>query len=156
LKLAFQQSGNYREAGEWYLSEMRCVRKQMVEDGGRWLERAGMFVMEKVAGYGERELRPLAWFLIAAFLFATVQGLLGIRSARDGSVICGLEWPVTVQGLHRAVTCVYLSVVTLTTLGYGDYAPADWPGQIAASTEAVLGFVLLSLFLVCVVRKFSR
>ena len=37
-----------------------------------------------------------------------------------------------------------------------DGAGAGWLGQALCSSEAVLGMVLMSLFLVCVARKFSR
>jgi voltage-gated potassium channel Kch len=59
-------------------------------------------------------------------------------------------------GVGRWFTAAYFSVTTFVTLGYGDVRSAPCLGRLAAGTEALAGFVLLSLFLVCVVRKFSR
>ncbi|MFC6631797.1 potassium channel family protein [Microbulbifer taiwanensis] len=45
------------------------------------------------------------------------------------------------------IMCLYFSAVTITTLGYGDIAPASDIGRILASSEAVLGVALIGLFL---------
>jgi hypothetical protein len=37
--------------------------------------------------------------------------------------------------------CLYFSVVTIATLGYGDYRPVSW-GRLIASVETLLGLVL--------------
>jgi uncharacterized protein YjbI with pentapeptide repeats len=156
LKLAFQHAGSYREAGEWYFSEMRCVRRQMARDGGRRLERAALFVMEKVAGYGEREWRPLMVVFMLTVAAALAQGWIGIMDRKSAYVMGpGIEWP-SWAGAERFMTALYFSVVTLTTVGYGDLQPGPVLGRFVAGLEALVGFVLLSLFLVCVVRKFSR
>jgi Ion channel len=43
------------------------------------------------------------------------------------------------------VTCLYFSMVTWTTLGYGDVRPSDNARMLAAS-EAVLGYMFLGLW----------
>ena len=50
---------------------------------------------------------------------------------------------------------VHFSVVTFTTLGYGDFQPkADY--QLLADSEAVLGAGLMATFIVCLTRKYMR
>ncbi len=39
--------------------------------------------------------------------------------------------------------CFYLSVVTITTLGYGDIIPNRWFSKLATSIEALLGMIIL-------------
>ncbi len=51
---------------------------------------------------------------------------------------------------------LYYSVVTLTTLGYGDVVPTSVPSQILATTEAILGYVFLGGFLSIFANKMSR
>lgn len=52
---------------------------------------------------------------------------------------------------------LYFSIVTFTTLGYGDYHPkSHTPFQFLASVEAVLGMILLSLFVVTLYRRVVR
>jgi Ion channel len=46
--------------------------------------------------------------------------------------------------------------VTLTTLGYGDYIPASNYTRVAASLEAILGYVLLGLFIAAIFRSVER
>ncbi|WP_444886700.1 potassium channel family protein [Microbulbifer sp. JMSA008] len=42
---------------------------------------------------------------------------------------------------------VYFSVVTVTTLGYGDFNPSGTLGRVLAASEALLGIVLIGAFL---------
>lgn len=56
--------------------------------------------------------------------------------------------------------CFYFSTITWTTVGYGDFRPADSARMFAAS-EAILGVVFTSIFTAClffllVERKRSR
>jgi Ion channel len=45
------------------------------------------------------------------------------------------------------VRMFYLSAATITTLGYGDILPLTTPSRILVSAEAILGIVILGLFL---------
>jgi hypothetical protein len=47
--------------------------------------------------------------------------------------------------LVAPVESLYYSVVTITTLGYGDYAPITSTGQWLVMVETLLGFVLVAL-----------
>ena len=53
-------------------------------------------------------------------------------------------------------TCFYFSVVTFTTLGYGDFSPVNAFTRLISSSEAICGLLLTSLFMVTVVRKYAR
>ncbi|HHX8564391.1 TPA: ion channel [Vibrio diabolicus] len=52
-------------------------------------------------------------------------------------------------------TSVYFALVTFTTLGYGDFSPVG-AVRFVATAQALLGLLLTSLFMVTLVRKFSR
>ena len=45
------------------------------------------------------------------------------------------------------VSSLYFSVITITTLGYGDITPVGTLSQILTASESVLGIVLIGLFL---------
>ncbi|OCH18933.1 hypothetical protein A6E05_00865 [Aliivibrio sp. 1S165] len=45
------------------------------------------------------------------------------------------------------ITYIYFSVVSITTLGYGDVLPNSSWAQIAAASESLLGIMLIGLFL---------
>ncbi|MCD6427113.1 MAG: pentapeptide repeat-containing protein, partial [Caldisericaceae bacterium] len=53
-------------------------------------------------------------------------------------------------------TNLYFSIVTFTTLGYGDLHPASTGARIVAGFEAFLGAFLLAYFVVIVSRKIMR
>ena len=42
---------------------------------------------------------------------------------------------------------LYFSVVTITTLGYGDFSPVGGLGKLLTGSEAILGILILGLFL---------
>lgn len=156
LKLVFQDSGNYERAGEFFLREMCCLRQAMVRRGGHLRRRAYWYVFEKTAGYGERPGRVLLWALGAAVFFAFVHGWLGIQDDPGRwAVGPGIGWP-GLDGMRAFGTSLYFSVVTFSSLGYGDLQPAPVWGRLCSGIEAVLGVISMSLFLVCVVRKLGR
>ena len=49
--------------------------------------------------------------------------------------------------------CLYFSVVTWTTLGYGDYRPANDDGRLFASGEAMLGYLVMGIFVGAVTQS---
>jgi hypothetical protein len=159
LKLAYEQSGDYQKTGEFYVREMECNRSQRPR-----YRRGVMSLMYRLCGYGERPGWVLGWAALALLFFAFLHGAFGVCDTQGlhapgqppqyvvGPGIEGPSW----AGFGRWLTAFYFSVVTFTTLGYGDLRAAPLWGRAAAGTEALIGFVLLSLFLVCIVRKFSR
>ncbi|NKB27223.1 MAG: hypothetical protein GKR99_06565 [Rhodobacteraceae bacterium] len=46
----------------------------------------------------------------------------------------------------NALAATYFSMVTFSTLGYGDYAPAAGHPQLIAASEAIIGNIHLGLF----------
>ena len=60
-------------------------------------------------------------------------------------------------GDHRTpLSPLYYSVVTLTTLGYGDVVPGSTAAQVIAMTEVVLGYVMLGGLLSIFSSKMAR
>jgi Ion channel len=54
------------------------------------------------------------------------------------------------------VRMCYLSVVTITTLGYGDITPVSSRARALVAAEAVWGVVLIGLFLNAVAQKWGK
>ncbi len=57
---------------------------------------------------------------------------------------------------ETALTPLYYSVVTLTTLGYGDVLPASSAAQLVAMLEVILGYVMLGGLLSIFANKMAR
>ncbi len=73
-------------------------------------------------------------------------------------VFAGLYTQVELDpGAHEtALTPLYYSVVTLTTLGYGDVLPASGWAQAVAMVEVILGYVMLGGLLSIFANKMAR
>jgi len=153
LKDLFKSNGLYEKAGKFYYRESVCNTKCFYECLEKmklnyskfkafcyWIYRKSLGIL---MGYGEKPLRILiAWILVIALSSLSY-------------FIFGIEYNCEKTLLSKIGNSIYLSIVTFTTLGYGDIVPVGW-GKIIAATEATLGYILLSLFLVVFVRKAIR
>lgn len=87
--------------------------------------------------------RPLLWGLWTAFIAVVFAGIY------EGLAID--------YGAHEApLSSLYFSIVTLTTLGFGDVLPADGWAQAAVLAEVVLGYVMLGGLLSIFANKMAR
>jgi len=62
----------------------------------------------------------------------------------------GLAWPLS---FGRAL---YFSIITFTTLGYGDIKPTPGWGSALTAAEAILGGIMMALTVLVIGRKFMR
>jgi len=81
--------------------------------------------------------------------FAAVYHLVGVRIF-DHPSSTGLAWPLS---FGRAL---YFSIITFTTLGYGDIKPSPGWGSALTATEAILGGIMMALTVLVIGRKFMR
>ena len=69
------------------------------------------------------------------------------------------HWPQIVTAGHRSLTPFtpyYFSIVTYTTLGFGDVKPNSLAGEILVSLEVIMGYVTLGLLLAVLGDKIAR
>jgi hypothetical protein len=59
-------------------------------------------------------------------------------------------FPSQIDG--QFVRMLYLSATTITPLGFGDVVPLTTPARLAISLEAVIGILVMGLFLNAVAR----
>ncbi len=89
---------------------------------------------------GRSALRWSAWTLVIAGAFGLAYSHVGIDF-----------------GDHpTAFSPYYFSIVTLTTLGYGDVLPITTAGQVLATAEALCGYVMLGGLLSIFSNKLAR
>lgn len=101
----------------------------------RWCKTSLVHLFWFMSDYGRSTKRIIGSFLILSLIFAVVYCL----------------WPSMLTGLtagtgwRRLLHCLYFSVVTMTTLGFGDIAanPDSWQGQVLLMAQVILGYVLL-------------
>ena len=95
-------------------------------------------------GYGERPFRTLGVALVVILGTAVAYALAGPR--------------ILVDGAAHSISfgeALYMSVITFTTVGFGDYVPLGWV-RILAAQEALAGIFLSPLFRVGLTRRFLR
>jgi len=89
--------------------------------------------------------------------FMSVIGLALMLVCSFGKVYS--HWPQTISAGDRcptAFTPYYFSIVTYTTLGFGDVKPNNLEGEILVSTEVILGYITLGLLLAVLGDKIAR
>lgn len=75
-----------------------------------------------------------------------VYGLIYLTLIPIYASIYFIFWPLL--GAERTFQeCLYFSIVTITTLGYGDITPQGTIGQLVCASEPLFGIVLIGLFL---------
>jgi hypothetical protein len=106
------------------------------------------FSQRNFVGSNELASIALAWNMLAIVStiahYAGICQRLGIKDMAAG----GVE-------THGAHECLYFSVVTWTTLGYGDFVPSTELRSYAAE-EAFTGYVAIALFLVGLISWVGR
>jgi len=84
-------------------------------------------------------IAAFALIIINAFLYSKV----GIIDAQFGAPV------------YEFKDCFYFSLVTWTTLGYGDFRPTE-NLRIIAGFEAFLGYIFLSIMIALLLEHFSQ
>lgn len=163
IKQACQEAGYYQQAGECFFAE-RCgyfwrkfrgpayERLSAVQRAVRWLAGVRLlpeFVFGRLLfGYGERPIRVLvaaAIVILVCAVFYTAAADQLVFEAGTGHTQADFF-----DGL-------YYSTITFTTLGLGEIYPrADGLVRLVTMLESLCGLFLMSLFVVCLSKRFSR
>jgi hypothetical protein len=137
LRESYKVQGFMSAAGIFYELEMNMRRNIATGKDKLWLT-----VLWLMCGYGERPLNVVFCFLL------TISGFAGLYS------ISHLEGPNgSIE--NQFDEALYFSIVTFTSLGYGDIRPVGI-AKLFAGCEAVTGLFLTSLFIFVFCRKMLR
>lgn len=150
LRKVSELQGLFELAGHFFYAEMLMRRYQMP----KWsFRRAISKLVDVFCGYGERPLRVILFSLCFILMCGITYFLLGIN---DSGQLLRLDLDqsglVNIQTFFKTL---YFSVVTFTTLGYGDLVPVG-PSRVVAAIEAFAGSFTLALFVVVFVKKMTR
>ena len=124
-----------------------------------WLK---LVIASFIYGYGENPWRVIRFALIIIFLFAIILNFSGIVIS-DRTILI-IEFIKESQGdeytlkylepiLGSFLNCLYFSVVTFTTLGYGDFQPAVGLSRFFVSLESIIGAITMALFVYTFARR---
>jgi ion channel/pentapeptide repeat protein len=151
LRMITEKQGLFEQAGQFFQNEMAMRRMQMPLFSLRRL--ISKFV-DLFCGYGERPSRVVAFTLVVIGVFSLLFFYSGIQSA--GQIIAFDSSLTVSENFKYYLNSLYFSVVTYTTLGYGDIAPTLGVSRFLAAFEALIGGFTLALFVVVFVKKMTR
>jgi hypothetical protein len=167
LKQSYQKYGDNSTAGKFYYQEMECKRKQL-----KRIEKYFWYLFyKKLCGYGEKPFN-VVWVSGLIILSSAFSYLFGGIEFVGSSILkvppnvidynlsfnsYGFNWAITNidSVLEDFLLCIYTSVITFTTLGYGDVHPIGY-SRIVASVEAGFGIIMTALFIFVFTRKMLR
>jgi len=152
LKQAHQTHGDYTKAGEFFYREMECKRKSYREEQEWHWNRVWLWFYKILCGYGERVKNIVGCSAFIVFLCSFFYYLSGISRVGEEVIKFSFESGFSLRDFGYSI---YYSIVTFTSLGYGDIHPLGW-SHVIASIEVILGVFFMSLFVVVFVRKMSR
>lgn len=139
-RIFYEQSGNRSKSSLLFVLEVDIEKRSK-----NILSQIFLFFYWMLAEYGESPVRVLGSCFLIVIVWAWIYNSMGISYNLSDKM--GKE--------KEFITNIYFSIVTFTTLGYGDFSPPV-AARIVASAQALLGLFMTSLFLVTFVRRYSR
>jgi uncharacterized protein YjbI with pentapeptide repeats len=175
LKLSMQRHGHHSESGEFFYREMEC-RKEVMREKKYSLNRFksyGYSFLKYTCGYGETPDRVISTSLLIIIVAALLFMFNGISIEKNAferytvdhdlieiyNAINNHDLPSIssiLKNLEDFFQCFYHSVVTFTTLGYGDIHPIGILSKSIACLESFLGALFMALFVLVLGRKMIR
>lgn len=98
------------------------------------------YMHDFISGYGLKTFKVLRLLIIFITLLSSVNYIFSGSIFKDN-----IEFTI--------VNSIYFTCVTITTLGYGDITPYTDVGKILVALQALLGFIVLSLFMASVINR---
>ena len=150
LRIVHDNQGYSHTAGIFFRREMIMRRHQLPLLS---FKRLASKLIDMFTGYGEQPAKIIVFSISTILLFAILYAIMGVSA---GSEIIQFDLQAdTSSNAMSFLDCLYYSVITFTTLGYGDIIPLGFTRLLAAS-EAFIGAFALALFVVVVAKKTSR
>lgn len=150
IRKASERQGLFELAGWFFHKEMIMRRYQMPKLS---FQRCISKLVDIFCGYGEKPSRVVLFSMAFIVVCGLIYAILGIE---DGGQMLQLSTRQSMwQNSIALLNTLYYSVVTFTTLGYGDLVPIGWSRMVAA-VEAFVGSFTLALFVVVFVKKMTR
>lgn len=151
----FEKNGLANHAGEYYYQakslEYRTLSKWSGEKFADWIKWA-------LCGYGERPLHTFLTIVVSTLFFAVLYFFGGIDA--NGCVInysiAKLGDTGILQIMRDYGHCIFFSVTTFSTVGYGNYVPLGACSSLFAAVHMFMGVGLCALWTGCIFRKLSR
>lgn len=145
-----RNQGMTAEIGWFFYREMVVRRMQLPRFSvARTLSKA----IDLLCGYGEKPVRLIG---VSVFVILSLAVLYAIVGIQHGDSINSFAYATTfTESIQVFFNSLYFSIVTFTTLGYGDFSPVGI-SRVIASIQAITGSFFIALFVVVFVRRMTR
>ena len=150
LRKCAENQGLFTLAGRFSYRELVMRRHLMPRWSVKWVF---SHMMDLLCGYGEKPENTIIFSLSLIFICALGYFFFGVHfydQILQFKADAGI-----VENIKTFSMAIYYSVVTFTTLGYGDVTPFGIT-RVFAVIEAFLGSFTIALFVVVFVRRMSR
>jgi uncharacterized protein YjbI with pentapeptide repeats len=154
VEFSIKKASYRREKNVGLLTNPRLpVGRRLVKAG----EVVGNYAWYASCGYGYRLWRILAASVVVVITWGFIYALLPLVNPDSGTTdkidgLSSLTQLSAAEGWAILVDNVYFSLVTFTTVGYGDVNPVGWAKGFAA-VEGALGVLLASLVVFVLGRR---
>ncbi|APO80014.1 hypothetical protein BL240_00265 [Pseudomonas putida] len=89
--------------------------------------------------------------------FGILCGVAGIRVGGNDTSFATVLATGNLEDLAVFIwECIYFSVITATTVGYGDITPTPGVSMLFSASNAAIGMFLFTTFTVVIVRRLLR
>ncbi|CAM4152372.1 ion channel [Pseudoalteromonas byunsanensis] len=150
LRKGAEQQGLFEMAGKYTYQELRMRHQQYPKYSQR---RIVSSFINLICGYGEKPENVIRFSLTMIVFCALMYFIFGVTYDEQR---LQLDFANSFSdNLSALLNSFYFSVVTFTTLGYGDITPVGISRFIAA-VEAFTGSFSLALFVVVFVKRMTR
>ena len=145
-------------ARQFHVSKEEAEREQYDRaDNPRYYVKT---VMWHLTGHGESVKRTLKWWAwviaTAAVLLPYTGGVENANGTRHAISVTELGSRTAGGMVQDLLINAYFSVITFSTIGYGDLAPAGPISRAIVAVESVLGALLVALLIFVLGRRVSR
>lgn len=140
-----QHEGDFANAQPLFVKEMRAQHRFYRVNRQRWRHLL-YWLWSWSSSYGQSWSRWLCSAALIVLVFTTLFTAFGINHLE------GMDEPL----LRRAVTSLYFSIATATTVGFGDIHAISTPGKLLVCIEMLLGFIVLGGLVTIIVQKVSQ
>lgn len=150
IRKAAESDGLYSLSGHCARKELTMRRKQFPKYSK---DRIVSKFVDLFCGYGESPVNVIGFSMALIFVCAILFFIFGIQGG-DGVIQLSLSNNF-MENINDFFAAIYFSVVTFTTLGYGDIQPIGF-SRFIATVEAFVGSFALALYVVVFVKKNNR
>ncbi|MGR6832003.1 potassium channel family protein [Aliivibrio wodanis] len=144
MRIQYEMAGDEISASKAFIEENKLSRKIKGKSEKSWIHMISDNCQNPL-----KVANAAFWLVLFSTLIFSLSGI-STSNIEQSLFVGNKEWYLVIWDSF------YFSVVTFTTLGYGDFSPGIGFSRLVANAVSVLGLLLSSLFLVTLVRKYGR